>query len=76
MKPGGVQKGFFALSSDHYRAAQTAVDQHGERAEDEILENLKQMIERGDEEGVHLWMYVLEALQELQRAKPSTTRLH
>jgi hypothetical protein len=64
------------LTPGHYRAAKIVLDQRGPQAEDEIFAYLQQMADCGNQEGAHLWLCVLAALQDLQATQPASATLH
>ena len=76
MKRVSKVRGVAMVSLDHYRAARIVADQHGERAEDEILSHLVRMQDQEDTVGVQLWLNVLAALCELRRTREVSDLLH
>ncbi len=55
-----------------YRAANQLVKRYGGDAGFEAAKRADAMIEQGDPEGLAVWKRILRAVDELQRAKPSS----
>jgi hypothetical protein len=61
-----------AADLDLWRAAQWALDHHGDRAADWIACRIEALAAAGDVDGVTAWAAVLDKLSDLQRIKPET----
>ncbi len=55
---------------DIYRSAKLLIDQHGEEASGFAVKQADKQAEGGDRVGLAVWMWVLSAIEELQRTRP------
>ena len=57
---------------DIYRSAKLLIDQHGESAALEAAFKSDAMLDRGDLDGAAVWRWIVAAVNEMQRAVPSS----
>ena len=55
---------------DMYRAANLLVKQHGAEATIHAAMNADAMLDKGDLDGAAVWRRIVQAIEELQRARP------
>jgi hypothetical protein len=55
---------------DIYHTAKQMIDHHGDKAVERATMNLDLMKDKGDAEGMDVWMLVIAAIYELQSDKP------
>ncbi len=56
---------------DIYRAAHALIERHGKAARDEATRRALQYRDAGDEDARMVWLWVLEAVRELQSQRAS-----
>ena len=58
-----------------YRAANQLVRRYGEDASFEAATCVDEMLDEGDMDGCAVWKRILRAVEDLQRAKPSSSEV-
>ena len=57
-----------------YRSAKTLIDQHSEDAGLEAAMRADKLLAKGDMEGKRAWVWIMKAVEELQRTEPAPRR--